>query len=40
MERFCELDAARAVLQDVGALVETKYARAVQGRFAAAAPNN
>ncbi|PAN48807.1 hypothetical protein PAHAL_9G407100 [Panicum hallii] len=40
MERFCELDAARAVLQDVGALVETEYARAVQARFAAAAPNN
>ncbi|PAN48808.1 hypothetical protein PAHAL_9G407200 [Panicum hallii] len=38
MERFCELDAARAVLQDVGALVE--YARALQARFAAAAPNN
>ncbi|PUZ40412.1 hypothetical protein GQ55_9G421900 [Panicum hallii var. hallii] len=38
MERFCELNAARAVLQDVGALVE--YARAVQARFAAAAPNN
>lgn len=38
MERFCELDAAGAVLQDVGALVE--YARAVQARFAAAAPNN
>ena len=38
MERFCELDAARAVLQDVGAVVE--YARAVQVRFAAAAPDN
>ena len=38
MERFCELDAAGAVLQDVGALVE--YARAVQARFAAAATNN
>jgi glutathione S-transferase len=38
MERFCELDAARAVLQDVGAVVED--ARAVQVRFAAAAPDN
>jgi len=38
MERFCELDAARAVLQDVGAVVES--ARAVQVRFAAAAPDN
>ncbi|CAN6284146.1 unnamed protein product [Urochloa humidicola] len=38
MERFCELDAAKAVLQDVGAVVE--YARAVQARLAAAATNN
>ncbi|CAL4915231.1 unnamed protein product [Urochloa decumbens] len=38
MERFCELDAAKAVLQDVGAVVE--YARAVQARLAAATPDN
>ncbi|CAL4940293.1 unnamed protein product [Urochloa decumbens] len=38
MERFYELDAARAVLQDVGAVVE--YARAVQARLAAATPDN
>ena len=33
MERFWELDAARALLQDVSALVGTEYARAVQARF-------
>jgi glutathione S-transferase len=38
MERFCELDVAKAVLQDVGAVVE--YAKAVQARVAAATPNN
>ncbi|OEL20681.1 putative glutathione S-transferase GSTU6, partial [Dichanthelium oligosanthes] len=39
MERFCELDVAKAVLQDVDAVVE--YARAVQARFTAAiTPNN
>nr|CAB3495436.1 unnamed protein product [Digitaria exilis] len=39
MERFCELDAAKAVLQEVGAVVD--YARAVQARVAAATtPNN
>ncbi|KAL6641359.1 hypothetical protein ACP70R_019540 [Stipagrostis hirtigluma subsp. patula] len=38
MERFCELDAAKAVLQDVDAVVE--YAKAVQARAAAAAASN
>jgi len=38
MERFCELDAAKAVLQDVDAVVE--YARALQARIAAATANN
>lgn len=38
MERFCELDAAKAVLQDVHAVVE--YARTVQARVAAATASN
>ncbi|TVU31924.1 hypothetical protein EJB05_23635, partial [Eragrostis curvula] len=38
MESFCELDVAKAVLQDVNAVVE--YAKAVQARMAAAAANN
>ncbi|XP_062205261.1 probable glutathione S-transferase GSTU6 [Phragmites australis] len=38
MDRFCELDAAKAVLQDVDAVVE--YAKAVQARAAAAAASN
>nr|XP_034570874.1 uncharacterized protein LOC117835635 [Setaria viridis] len=38
MERFCELDAAKAVLQDVAAVVE--YARALEARIAAATPDN
>uniref|UniRef100_A0A0A9CA89 glutathione transferase n=1 Tax=Arundo donax TaxID=35708 RepID=A0A0A9CA89_ARUDO len=38
MERFCEIDAAKAVLQDVDAVVD--YARGVQARFAAAGANN
>nr|CAB3500334.1 unnamed protein product [Digitaria exilis] len=39
MERFCELDVAKAVLQDVGAVVD--YATAVQARVAAATiPNS
>jgi glutathione S-transferase len=38
MERFCELDAAKAVLQDVDAVVE--YVRVVQARVAAATANS
>ena len=38
MERFCDLDAAKAVLQDVDAVVE--YVRAVQARVAAATANS
>nr|ACG44169.1 glutathione S-transferase GSTU6 [Zea mays] len=38
MERFCELDAAKAVLQDVHEVVE--YARTVQARVAAATASN
>ncbi|TVU31923.1 hypothetical protein EJB05_23634, partial [Eragrostis curvula] len=38
MESFCELDVAKAVLQDVNEVVE--YAKAVQARMAAAAANN
>lgn len=38
MECFCELDVAKAVLQDVNAIVE--YAKGVQARVAAAAANN
>jgi glutathione S-transferase len=38
MEHFCELDAAKAVLQDVDAVVE--YARTVQARVAAATANS
>jgi glutathione S-transferase len=38
MERFCELDVAKAVLQDVNAVAE--YAKTVQARFADTAANN
>ncbi|KAL6905231.1 hypothetical protein ACP4OV_002832 [Aristida adscensionis] len=38
MESFCELDAAKAVLQDVDEVVE--YAKAMQARAAAAAASN
>ncbi|GJM91289.1 hypothetical protein PR202_ga07651 [Eleusine coracana subsp. coracana] len=38
MERFCELDMAKAVLQDVDAVVE--YAMALRARLAASAGNN
>ncbi|GJM91291.1 hypothetical protein PR202_ga07653 [Eleusine coracana subsp. coracana] len=38
MERFCELDTAKAVLQDVNVVVE--YAKAAQAPIAAAAINN
>ena len=38
MERFCELDAAKAVLQDVDRVVE--YAKLVMAKNAARASNN
>lgn len=40
MERFCELDAAKAVLQDVHAVVEYARTMQMQARVAAATASN